>query len=81
MTSPTLAMKFFIDQNVPAAVGNFLQSSGHDVVLLRQRIPTESPDTLVAAVAEANNAILVTFDSENRSGKLESKRNGLGGAA
>lgn len=57
-------MKFFIDQNVPAAVGNFLVSSGFDVILLRDRIPTESPDTLVAAVAEANNAILVTFDSD-----------------
>jgi predicted nuclease of predicted toxin-antitoxin system len=58
------AMRFFIDQNVPDAVGRVLESRGYDVVLLRERIPTESPDTLVAAVAEANNAILVTFDPD-----------------
>ena len=57
-------MKFFIDQNVPAAVDRFLGSRGYEVVLLRERIPTESPDALVAAVAEANNAILVTFDPD-----------------
>jgi predicted nuclease of predicted toxin-antitoxin system len=57
-------MKFFIDQNVPTAVDRFLDSRGYEVVLLRQRIPTESPDALVAAVAEANNAILVTFDPD-----------------
>ena len=57
-------MKFFIDQNVPAAVDRFLGSRGYEVVLLRERIPTESSDALVAAVAEANNAILVTFDPD-----------------
>lgn len=57
-------MKFFVDQNVPAAVGQYLRSRGYEVVLLRERIPTESPDTLVAAVAEANDAILVTFDPD-----------------
>jgi predicted nuclease of predicted toxin-antitoxin system len=57
-------MKFFIDQNVPTAVDRFLGSRGYEVVLLRQRIPTESSDALVAAVAEANNAILVTFDPD-----------------
>jgi predicted nuclease of predicted toxin-antitoxin system len=51
-------MKFFVDQNVPAAVDQFLRARGYEVVLLRERIPTESPDTLVAAVAEANDAIL-----------------------
>jgi len=57
-------MKFFVDQNVPAAVDQFLRARGYEVVLLRERIPTESPDTLVAAVAEANDAILVTFDPD-----------------
>src|SRR5260221_8485830 len=57
-------MRFFTDQNVPDSVGRFLETSGYEVVRLRDRIPTESPDALVAAVAEANNAILVTFDSD-----------------
>jgi predicted nuclease of predicted toxin-antitoxin system len=57
-------MRFFIDQNVPDTVGQFLASKRYEVVYLRTRIPTNSPDTLVAAVAEANNAILVTFDPD-----------------
>jgi predicted nuclease of predicted toxin-antitoxin system len=57
-------MRFFVDQNVPDSVGRFLKSHGYEVILLRDRIPTESPDTLVAAVAEANNAVLVTFDPD-----------------
>ena len=57
-------MKFFIDQNVPDSVGSVLTANGHEVVALRTRIPTNSPDTLVAAVAEANEAILVTFDPD-----------------
>jgi predicted nuclease of predicted toxin-antitoxin system len=57
-------MRFFIDQNVPDSVGRFLAERGYEVVLLRERIPTDSPDALVAAVAEANNAILVTFDPD-----------------
>jgi predicted nuclease of predicted toxin-antitoxin system len=60
-------MRFFIDQNVPDSVVRFLATRGYEVVLLRNRIPTESPDSLVAAVAEANNAILVTFDSDFKS--------------
>jgi predicted nuclease of predicted toxin-antitoxin system len=58
------AMRFFIDQNVPDSVARLLASKNYEVVPLRTRIPTDSPDTLVAAVAEANNAILVTFDAD-----------------
>lgn len=57
-------MRFFIDQNVPESVGRVLASHNYEVVALRTRIPIDSPDTLVAAVAEANDAILVTFDPD-----------------
>src|SRR6266404_7735317 len=57
-------MSFFIDQNVPDSVRRFLLRCGHETVFLRERIPTESPDSLVAAVAENNEAILVTFDPD-----------------
>jgi predicted nuclease of predicted toxin-antitoxin system len=63
-SSPPPAMRFFTDQNVPDAVNRFLISKEYHVIALRQQIPTDSPDSLVAAVAEANNAILVTFDSD-----------------
>ena len=64
MSSSPAAMRFFIDQNVPDSVGRFLSERGYEVVFLRQRIPNDSPDALVAAVAEANNAILITFDPD-----------------
>lgn len=57
-------MRFFTDQNVPNGVNRFLTDQGFAVVALREQIPTDSPDSLVAAVAEANNAILVTFDAD-----------------
>jgi predicted nuclease of predicted toxin-antitoxin system len=64
VTSSPEAMRFFVDQNVPDSVGRFLRGKGYEIVFLRERIPIDSPDTLVAAVAEANNAILVTFDPD-----------------
>jgi predicted nuclease of predicted toxin-antitoxin system len=57
-------MRFFIDQNVPESVASLLIARGYEVVRLRERIPTESPDALVAAVSETNGAILVTFDPD-----------------
>jgi predicted nuclease of predicted toxin-antitoxin system len=64
ISPPSAAMRFFVDQNVPDSVARFLESRGYAVILLRNRIPTGSPDTLVAAVSEANNAVLVTFDPD-----------------
>jgi predicted nuclease of predicted toxin-antitoxin system len=66
ISSPSAVMRFFVDQNVPDSVGRFLESRGYAVILLRNRIPTDSPNTLVAAVSEANNAVLVTFDPDFR---------------
>jgi predicted nuclease of predicted toxin-antitoxin system len=57
-------MRFFIDQCVPDSVGRALTSAGHHVELLRKKIAPNSPDPLVAAVAEANGAILVTLDHD-----------------
>lgn len=41
-------------------------AAGHEVVLLREKIAPNSPDPLVAAVAEANGAILVSLDTDFR---------------
>jgi predicted nuclease of predicted toxin-antitoxin system len=57
-------VKFFIDQCVPDSAGRALKAAGHEVVFLRERIAPNSPDPLVAAVAEANGAILVSLDSD-----------------
>ncbi len=59
-------MRFFIDQCVPESVAKVLESHNHEVVRLREKIAPESPDPLVAAVAETNLAILVTMDGDFR---------------
>ncbi|WP_188710066.1 DUF5615 family PIN-like protein [Novosphingobium marinum] len=60
-------MRFFLDEGVPRSVGRFLQEEGYEVIFLEDRIAKGSKDTLVAAVAQANHAILVTFDSDFKS--------------
>lgn len=56
-------MRFFVDQCVPESVARTLEQHSHDVIRLRERIAPNSPDTLVAAVSESNDAILVTMDA------------------
>jgi predicted nuclease of predicted toxin-antitoxin system len=57
-------IKFFIDQCVPDSVGRVLAARGHEVVLLREVLPTDAPDQVVAATAERSGAVLVSFDSD-----------------
>jgi predicted nuclease of predicted toxin-antitoxin system len=59
--------RYFVDQCVPESVAKLLEEHGFEVVRLRHKIAVNSPDTLVAAVAEANNAILVTMDGDFKS--------------
>jgi predicted nuclease of predicted toxin-antitoxin system len=68
-------MRFFTDQNVPESVPKFLERTGYEVMRLREKIATESPDPLVAAVSEANGAILVTVDGDF---KTLASRTGIG---
>lgn len=60
-------MRFFTDQCVPESVAKVLEAAKYDVVRLREKIATDAPDALVAAVAEANGAVLVTMDSDFKS--------------
>jgi predicted nuclease of predicted toxin-antitoxin system len=41
-----------------------LRAAGHEVIFLRQELAPNSPDPLVAAVAEMNEAVLVSLDSD-----------------
>jgi hypothetical protein len=59
-----LSIRFFIDHCVPDSVGGVLRDAGHEVILLRERIAQDSPDPLVAAVSEMNDAVLVSLDSD-----------------
>jgi predicted nuclease of predicted toxin-antitoxin system len=55
-----------VDHCVPDSVGRALSEAGHEVVLLRQQLAPNSPDPLVAAVSEMNEAVLVSHDSDFR---------------
>jgi Domain of unknown function (DUF5615) len=57
-------LKFLTDNCVPDSVGSALIDAGHEVLRLRDVLPTNSPDPLVASVAELNEAILVSFDKD-----------------
>lgn len=57
-------IRFFTDQNVPESVARVLENAGYEVVRLREKVATNSPDNLVAAVSEANKSILVTMDRD-----------------
>ena len=61
-----LRLKFLTDNCVPDSVGRVLINAGHEVIFLRDILPTNSPDPLVASVAELNEAILVSFDKDFR---------------
>ena len=59
-------MRFFVDRCVPESVAKTLEDHGHEAIRLRERIAPDSPDALVAAVSDANDAILVTMDGDFR---------------
>lgn len=71
----TAAMRLFIDHCVPESVPKMLEDKGYTVFRLREKTAPDSPDTLVAAVAEANDAVLVTMDGDF---KTIAARSGVG---
>ncbi len=64
---PVPRMCFFTDQNVPESVAAALEDAGYEVQRLRDKTAPNAPDTLVAAISEANGAILVTMDADFKS--------------
>jgi predicted nuclease of predicted toxin-antitoxin system len=68
-------MRLFVDHCVPESVPKMLEERGYTVIRLREKTAPDSPDSLVAAVAEANNAVLVTMDGDF---KTIAARTGIG---
>jgi predicted nuclease of predicted toxin-antitoxin system len=60
-------MRFFTDHNIPESVPKLLESLGYEVIRLRNKSAPNSPDNLVAAIAQANDAVLITMDSDFKS--------------
>ncbi|BAZ17151.1 hypothetical protein NIES4071_90290 [Calothrix sp. NIES-4071] len=59
-----MSLKFFIDQCVPTSIGQFLQGGGHDVLILKDHLPIDSPDQVVIAKAQELGAILVSLNGD-----------------
>ncbi|NJS13543.1 MAG: DUF5615 family PIN-like protein [Sphingopyxis sp.] len=57
-------MKFMLDENVPAAVAEFLVSDGHEVMFSRDAVGEGEPDPVVALAAQVNEAILISHDRD-----------------
>jgi predicted nuclease of predicted toxin-antitoxin system len=68
-------MRFFLDEGVPHSVGRFLEAEGFTVIYLEDKLAKGSKDTLVAAVSEANDAVLIAFDADF---KALASRSGIG---
>jgi predicted nuclease of predicted toxin-antitoxin system len=59
-----LSLKFFIDQCVPASIGQSLRDNGYEVLILKEHIPIDSPDEIVIAKAQELDAILVSLNGD-----------------
>lgn len=57
-------MHFLLDHNVPDSVAVALREFGHTVEFVRNILPTDSADPLVATAAEQTGAILVSVDRD-----------------
>ncbi|MEG4329235.1 DUF5615 family PIN-like protein [Microcoleus sp. herbarium5] len=59
-----MSLRLFIDQCVPKSIIQILRDTGHEVFVLGDYIPIESPDTIVIAKAQELNAILVSLNGD-----------------
>jgi predicted nuclease of predicted toxin-antitoxin system len=75
VTTARPVLRVFTDEGVPDSVGDCFASCGHHVIRLREAVATGSPDPLVCAAAEANDAILVALDGDMRA---LAQRRGIG---
>ena len=55
---------FFTDQNVPDSVGNLIIEAGHSLVRLRDVMPTDTKDPIIAVACEKFGHVLVTHDTD-----------------
>ncbi|WP_183211634.1 DUF5615 family PIN-like protein [Brevundimonas variabilis] len=65
-------IRFFLDEGVTRAAARVFEDAGHEVIILQEAIVPGSPDPLVCAAAELNEAVLVAHDGDMRA--LASRR-------
>lgn len=59
-------MRLLLDHNVPVSVADVFRAHGHEVHLVSDILPTDSPDQLIATVSEEQGWILVSCDRDFR---------------
>jgi len=57
-------LHLLFDHNVPDSVARVFRDRGHTVTFLRDIMPIDSPDPVVAAVGDMEGAILVSCDHD-----------------
>lgn len=58
------SIPFFMDNCVADSVGRLLGKAGHDVALLRDHMPADTKDPIVAMTCAMNARVLVTHDKD-----------------
>lgn len=59
-----MSVKFFADHCIPDSVIRLLIDAGHEVFLLRDHMPTDSPDSLVIEKAQVIDAVLLSLNGD-----------------
>jgi predicted nuclease of predicted toxin-antitoxin system len=59
-----LTIRLLLDHNVPDSVGTVFMAHGHIVQHVRDILPTDSSDPLVATISEFDGCVLVSCDRD-----------------
>ena len=57
-------MRLLLDHCVPNRVAKMLGDTGHEVIWLREVLPTDSPDPIVIRKADELDAVLVSLNGD-----------------
>jgi len=57
-------LKFFADHCIPAFIIKSLKEEGHEVLCLKDYLPTDSPDTAVISKAQELDSILLSLNGD-----------------
>jgi predicted nuclease of predicted toxin-antitoxin system len=59
-----MGLRFFVDHCVPASIIQSLRNANHDVLLLKEHLPTDSSDEEVILKAQQCHAVLVSLNGD-----------------
>ena len=59
-----MSLRFFADHCIPESAVHILQSAGHEVLRLKEYLPTDSNDVYVISKAQELHAILLSLNGD-----------------